>query len=119
MHLIYYWKYRTISWWYFILFEFLHFKNWDGDSFPLDDVWTLASRLYCIILSNTASDNHICATILQHLDFQLHAGFFIHCLRQVYLQMYLEFFLTAPKVISGYEIHILSFPLKADEEKSH
>lgn len=33
--------------------------------------------------------------------------------------MYLEFCPTAAKVISGYEIHILSFPLKADEEKSH
>ncbi|KAF4788323.1 hypothetical protein TURU_162078 [Turdus rufiventris] len=31
---------------------------------------------------------------------------------KVYLQMYLEFCPTSPKVISGYEIHILIFPLK-------
>lgn len=72
-----------------------------------------------IILSNTTSDNHICATILQHFDFHLHIGFFILCFHKVYLQVYLEFCPTAPKVISGYEIHILTFPLKADGEKRH
>lgn len=72
-----------------------------------------------IILSNTTSDNHICATIPQHFDFQLHNDLFILCFCKVYLQVFLEFCPSAPKVISGYEIHILSYPLKAYEEKSH